>query len=245
MKPLEGLTINMATRLGKLLLLLGLGAGIALAASPLGSVSVTGSVELGDAQLSAPAVPSWPVSSGDRIATGDDGFARIATQEGRVEVRNNSRATLYGDRIELEQGAVGVERLPVRLGDWTVESRSGAAGWFVVANREGKALVAAHRGDVVVRRPGSAPIVVPAGAFAMPPAPRVEDPDEEEDRRRNKGAIGAGGSKGAGSSSGWTIGSLSHGQSVALVGALGAAATAGTVAAVTLGDDEPARSPSN
>lgn len=245
MTLLEDLTTAMATRLGKILLLLGLGAGIAFAASPLGSASVTGSVELGEAQLNARAAPSWPVSSGDRIATGSDGFARIATPEGRVEIRNDSRATLYGDRIELQSGAVGAEKLPIRLGDWTVESRDGTPGWFVVADRDGRRLVAAHRGDIVVRRPGAAPIVVPAGAFAMPPAPQ-SDEEEDDDRRRNKGAIGAGGSTGAGATSGWTIGSLSHGQSVALVGAIGAGAAAGTVAAVTLSDnEEPARSPSN
>ncbi len=222
----------MSNRLPKLLFFLAVAVTIAVAASPVGTVTSTGPVTVSGESLPAKGVPSWPVVQGDEIVTERGGVAVLSSAAARVEIREGSEVRLGEDHVRLESGAVGADNYSVRFGDYTARAKDPQAGpsWFVVADRDGRQLVAAHRGDVIIRGAGTAPILVPAGSYALPPAGR-----EEQDSDRDRG----GGAATAGSSGGWTIGSLSHGKSVALVLGLGAAGTAGAVVGLTGGEEAP------
>ena len=230
----------MSNRLPKLLLLLAVTVAIAVAASPVGTLTSTGAVTVSGESLPAQGVPSWPVVSGDEIITEKGGTAVLSSAAARVEIREGSQVKLGEDHVRLQGGAVGADNYSVRFGDYTARPKDPQAGrsWFVVADRGGKQLVAAHRGDVVIRGGDTAPILVPEGSYALPPAGR-----REQDNDRDRG----GGAAKAGSSGGWTFGSLSHGQSVALVLGLGAAGTAGAIVGLTGDEDQvappPPRSP--
>lgn len=211
-----------------------------LAAAPLGkpiaTVTGTGQVTVGAASLKATGVQSWPVLAGDRISTNGEGSALVSSASmGRIEIRNNSKVTVTEDHVSLQQGAVGSESLPVRSRDFTVSVKDEAArNWFVVSDQEGEVLVAAHRGDVYISRAGAAPLLLPAGSYAMPaPAPKKKDDDDDDERK--------GGAATAGSTAGWTIGSLSHAKSVALAVGIGAAGATGAVVGLT-GDGPKSRS---
>ena len=211
-----------------------------LAASPLGepiaTMTSSGEVTVGAASLKAAGVRSWPVLAGDRISTGGDGSALVSSAAmGRIEIRKNSKVTVTEDQVSLHEGAVGSENLPVRSRDFTVSIKDDAArNWFVVSDQEGEVLVAAHRGDVYISRAGVAPLLLPAGSYAMPvPAPKKKDDDDDDDRK--------GGAATAGSTAGWTIGSLSHAKSVALAVGIGAAGATGAVVGLT-GDGPKSRS---
>ena len=212
------------------------------AASPLGNpiatVTSSGEVTVGAAALKTTGVRSWPVLAGDLISTDGGSSALVSSPAmGRVEVRKNSKVTVAEDHVSLRKGAVGSEKLPVRWRDYTVSAKDhGARNWFVVADRKGQVLVAAHRGDVLISRLGAAPLLVPAGSYAMPaPAPKKTDDDDDDDRKGGAAAT-------AGSTAGWTIGSLSHAGSVALAVGIGAAATTGAVVGLTAGDGPKSRS---
>ena len=155
---------------------------------------------------------------------------------GRIEIRKNSRVTVAEDHVSLQEGVVGSESLPVRLRDYTVSAtEDDARNWFVVADEKGQVLIAAHRGDVRISQAGAAPLLLPAGSYAMPapsPKPDKKSDKKEDDNDNRKGAATAG------STTGWTIGSLSHSGSVAAVVGIGAAATTGAVVGLT-GDDGP------
>ena len=223
----------MLNRLPKLLLLATLAVTIAVAASPVGTVTSTGVVRVSGESLPAQGVPSWPVVSGDEIVTEKGGAAVLSWSSARIEIRERSQVKLGEDHLRLESGAVGADNYSIRFGDYTARPKDPEAGrsWFVVADRDGKQLVAAHRGDVVIRGGEAGPVLVPAGSYALPPAGRRE---KDDDRDRGGGAATAG------SSGGWTIGSLSHGQSVGLVLGLGAAGTAGAIVGLTGGEDQAA-----
>lgn len=205
------------------------------------------------------------VHSGDRIAT-DRGASAILWSRamGRVEIRSDSDVTLRTGYLQLHKGAVAGSAVSVALEDYTVEpaDAAGADSWFVVSDRDGKQLIAAHRGDVRIQRAGVAPVLVPGGSYAVPAG--VPDKDgrgrqgrakEELDNKERdekdegaaaksrgaRGAAAAGGAAGK-ATGGFTIGSLSHAASVALIAGAGAAAVGGTVAAVTLNDPSPSPS---
>ncbi len=214
---------------------------IAQAAAPLGSIRASGEVEVSGTRLMTAGVPSWPAVVGDVVTTEAGGVATVSSPSmGRVEIRQNTRVRLEGGHVELEQGAVGSNRSAVRLGAVRVEARDrdASSNWFVVANREGRRLIAAHRGDVWIRGAGVAPLLLPAGSYAVPAAPQGSEStqDSEKKDRRKKGGAAT-----AGAAAGWTIGSLSHAASIAIVAGVGAGAGAAAGAAVGFtGSSDPA-----
>ena len=198
------------------------------------------------------ALPSGvTVHPGDRIATGRNAVAVISSPAtGRVEVRQNSEVTLADRYVALHEGVVAAESVAVTLADYTVKPQGNRRNpWFAVASRRGRVLVAAYRGDVLIAKAGLAPVLVPAGSYAVP-APGPEPRKSKKARGKGKPRQGSSGNRGAVAAGGlppktkegWTIGSLSQGASVALVASLGAGAAAGTVAAFALGDPSPSPS---
>ena len=211
----------------------------ATAAPPLGGVTVSGAVWTNQAAL-----PSGSsVYLGDEIRTAPDAFAVLESPStGRVELRGDTSAKIGEQSIALERGVVASERMAVQLDGVEVAARDAAAdNWFVVENQGGRQLIAAYRGDVVIRGGSAGSFVVPAGSYAMaaaaaPPAPRQaasKAGDEEEEKKKKRGGAAAG----AAAKSGWSLGSLSHAASVAVVTGATAAALGGAVAAGAFRDE--------
>ena len=200
----------------------------------------------GTVWTNAVALPSGStVRSGDRIKTHTAATAVISSPAtGRVEVRGGSDVTFAGDEITLHDGVIATGGLPVQLGDVRIQAKNPSPrALVVVVNRDGKQLIAAHRGAALITQAGLAPVLVPAGSYATPTdsaggAGQAASKDDDDD---DSGAVPAG--KGRAAQEGWTIGSMSHASSVGLVVGLGAAAVGGTVAGVALSGDSP--SPSN
>ena len=186
----------------------------------------------------------------------------ITSRAGRVEIRPGSVVTWKGDGVVLESGSAASDGGAIRLSEITVRPETAAEAWFVVARNGGRPHVAAYRGNVTIVAPGLAPLLVPAGSYAVAGGDQgtgdstKKDPDagartdektkkHEKDKKRpagaGRGAAAAGGVAGK-AAGGWTIGSLSHADSIALAAGVGAAATGATLAAVTL--TEPSPSPS-
>ncbi len=198
---------------------------------------------------SIPMPDGGTICVGDFIRTAPGAFAVIASPSGRVEIRENSEAQLSGGGVKLLRGAAASALVPIDVGGYTVRLRNAAGGWFAVSNRNGRIIVAAHRGDLLIASAHGPQVVVPEGSVAEQEQDHRQDsqqPPEEHDpvlgpnersaaRRKThrKGAAAAGGAGG-----GWTIGSLSHAASVAALAGVGAAgAIAG--AAVALSESGP------
>lgn len=211
------------------------------AAAPLAGVSVTGTVWTNQAAL-----PSGSsVYVGDVLETDAQAMAVIASPElGRIEVRPATRVTFNQNSLKLERGVVASEKLPVTARGFRFESKTAQGDeWFVVSDRDDKLLVAAYRGDVVIRRAGGAALLVPAGSYALAAAApagqgdsNTAKSDKPSDTKKRKRRRTGGGAAGAASKSGWTIGSLSHGASIALLTGVTAAAI-GVPVALTVSDD--------
>ncbi len=183
------------------------------------------------------------VRSGDRLSTRSPGLAVIASSSyGRVEVRSGSEARLVGDRVRLEQGAVASARAAIEVDQFTVEPKGSAPGWFAVAKRNGRTVVAAHRGGVLIAAAGEPPVLVPEGSYAvLERENQPSDNDQEKDKEKGKGKKKKGAAAGA-AAGGWTIGGLSHAASVALVVGIGAGvAVAAAGLAVALSEEAPSR----
>jgi hypothetical protein len=208
------------------------------AASPLGGVVVSGAVWTNQAAL-----PSGSnVYAGDEIRTAPEAFAILESPAtGRLELRGDTLATVGEDAIRLERGVVASEKLAVQLDGFEVAaSNPHADNWFVVENNGGRRLIAAYRGDVVVRGGSAGRLVVPAGSYAMAaaaPAPREAASDKDKDEEDSKDKRRAGGAAGAGANTGWSVGSLSHGASIAVVTGATAAVLGGAVAAGAFRED--------
>ena len=213
---------------------------------------------------SIPMPDGGTVMSGDSISTDRGSLAIITSLAiGRLEVRANSQARLASDRVRLERGAVASSHLAVETGRFTVRPETSGRAWFSVASQNGRLLVAAHRGNVIIAARGFPQVVVPEGNVAVQnesqqgEAP-VQEPGQPEDqsatlpqtsseqppraqaRNKNKKRKSAGGAAGA-TAPAWAIGSLSHAASIALVAGIGAAAV-GAAAAVSVGNSGPSPS---
>lgn len=209
------------------------------AGPPLGTVRSSGPVKISGAELRAAGVPFWPVVAGDEIATGRDSLALVSSpQLGRVEVRGDSRVTLAEDHVRLQKGAVGSDQAAIQARDYTFEAKNTAGGpsWFVVADQKGKLVVAAHQGDVLITRAGAAPLLVPAGSYALPGGPVPEKEKERDEEKKKKKRRGAGAAT-AGAATGATILGMSATTAAVVGGAV--AASAVTIAAATGEDSSP------
>ena len=222
------------------------------AANPGGTPGAGGTLSTaGNVWTNAVLLPSGTtVHSGDRIETDHGALAILwSPTMGRVEIRSDSEVTLAAGHLRLHRGTVAGSGISVLLERYSVEPvpSEGIDSWFAVSDRDGKQLIAAHRGQVRIVQAGMAPILVPAGSYAVP----AGEPDEEEEDNKkaggktaSRGARGAAAAGGVGgkTAGGFTIGSLSHAASVALIAGAGAAALGGAVAAVTLNDPSPSPS---
>lgn len=226
-----------------------LSAAAAFAASAVGTLRSSGAVTVGGSSARAAGVPSRPVLAGERIAVGAGAAAVVESSGyGRVEIRSDSKVRFEQGQVILEHGVVATEGYGVRVGENSVEVRGvqGETPWVVVADRDGKRLVAAYRGEAIIRAAGAAPLLVPAGSYAYPTPnaagdKKDRDKDDKDSDRRRGGTAPAGGAR-----IGWTIGSLGHNASIALVAGIGAAATTGAVVGLTSsGDQQLVRSPSS
>ncbi len=191
---------------------------------------------------SSPMPDGGTVRSGDAVKTEPRSLGLITSPVyGRLEVRPDSEARLASDRVRLERGAVASSQLPVEVDKYTISPQNGAPAWFAVANRDGRLVVAAYQGNVIIAAAGGPPVVVSQGSVAQQDQDQNPQPDQDQakpkdqhKRRRRAGAAASGG---------WTIGSLSHAASVALVVGVGAAAAATAAGlSVTLNDQNPSSS---
>jgi hypothetical protein len=221
---------------------------------------------------SIPMPDGGTVRSGDSIATDRKSLAIITSAAiGRLEVRADSQARLASESVRLERGSVASSHLAVEAGKFTVRPETPGRAWFSVASQDGRLLVAAHRGNVIIAARGLPQVVVPEGNVALqnesqqgeaPPPSRQNNPGQQQGqpedqsatvpqtpseqppstqaRNKNKRRKSAGGAAGA-TAPGWTIGSLSHATSIALVAGIGAAAV-GAAAAVSGGSSGPSPS---
>ncbi len=195
------------------------------------------------------------VHQGDRIRTGEDGLAVITSRAGRIEIRPGSVIAWKGDGVLLESGSAASDGGAIRWSETTVRPDTAEETWFVVARNGGRSQVASYRGSVTIVAPGSAPLLLPAGSYAVAGAEQGAGESSESDadagaradeetgdsnkKKKRPAAAGGVGGKAAG---GWTIGSLGHAASVALAAGVGAAATGATIAAVTLTESSPSPS---
>jgi hypothetical protein len=192
----------------------------------------------GTVWINAAALPSGSsVYNGDTVATAENGFALLGSaREGRVEIRQDTLVSVAEREIALKAGVVASDGLAVRLGPDLVRPAEGARSrpWFVVADREGRQVVAAYSGSILIDRVGETPLVVPEGFYAVPSRTPGDEP-EDDDR-------GAGNSAPRGNGH-WAIFSLTSGTAVAFIVSLGATAVFASMVAYTLGQESV--SPSN
>lgn len=251
--PQESTNMRESARKSVLALCFALIAATTWAASPAVTARLSTAGTVWTNQVALPSGST--IRPGDRIVTGPSASASISSPEtGRMEVRRDSEVTFRRDGLLLHRGVVSTQRASIATANYRVEvpAGSGANPLIVVAKRDGQVLVAAHRGNALVTAPGLAPVLIPAGNFAVsaasapggdqnsqPGARGATANDEEEKKKKKRAGAAPAGSGGKAASSGWTIGSLSHQASVALVSALGAAAVGGTAAGFALTGSSP------
>lgn len=187
---------------------------------------------------SVPQPDGATVRSGDTIATGSNSLAIITSAtHGRIEVRADTEVRLGTDDIELARGAVASSLLPITADRFTVRPQGSDRAWYAVARRDGRLLVAAHRGNVLIAAAGAPPILVPEGNYATEDdEPAVASPDKNKNKKKKRRTRAAAGAASAG---GWTIGGLGHAASVTLVVGVSAGVVATTAGVALLNDSSP------
>jgi hypothetical protein len=239
---------------------------LAWAASPVGLMRVSGPVRIAGSEFQPKAVWGWPVLAGDEIITEERSHAvLISPKAGRLEIRADSRVTASEDTVVLHGGEIAAERFVVRTGGYTATPHPDANGnsWFVVSSRNGVPVFTAHQGDLWVSQGEPDPMVVRAGTYAVPATPPEPGPaappqpgpagaapgaPQRELRPDHSAALPGAQAAATAATTGWTVGSLSHASSAALISGVSAAATAGTVTGVALVEPSaqlPDRSPSS
>ena len=237
---------------------------LAWAASPVGLMTVSGPVRISGSEFQPKAVSSWPVLAGDEIVTAERSRAvLISPTAGRLEIGHDSTVTASETTVVLHGGQVGAERFVVRTGAFTATPNPDANGrsWYVVSSRNGIPVFAAHQGDLWVSQGEPNPLLVRAGTYAVPATPpepvpatppepgaAAPAPPQREPGPDQGAAIPGAQAAATAATTGWTVGSLSHASSAALVSGVSAAATAGTVTGVALIEPTvrlPDRSPSS
>lgn len=169
------------------------------------------------------------VQSGDHITTRPAAHAILTSStHGRLEVRPDSEARLTGQGIRLLRGAVASAQAAVEVHGFLIRPRDSARSWFAVAIKDGRILVASHRGNVLIASQTAPPLEVKEGSYAQQTQNAEAPPAPAHGKKASAAQPG-----------GWTIGSLSHKASIALLASLGAAAAAGIVLSATLLDDGP------
>lgn len=205
-------------------LLVGSLTGSPLLAGALGGLTASGNVWTN--QVALPSGSS--VYAGDRIETGASGTAVLGMGEGRVEIRPESSVTLRGDSLDLHRGAAGSSGTAIVLGDTAISAEGAEAdSWFVVSETDGEVLVAAYRGDAMIRERDGRRTLVPAGSFVMAAASPQGQQDANPTPRSGQGR----GAQRAATNGKWTFGKLSATKWVLIATGGAAAATAGVVAA--------------
>jgi len=205
----------------------------------IGNLRVFGVVLINSTPTSDGATPR----SGDTITTGAGRGIILSPVLGRIEVRSDTEVRLEAGRVELARGAVAASRLPVAVRGFTIQPQNGTGAWYAVARRDGRVVVAAHRGKVLITSLGVPPVVVAEGCYAdredsQPTSPDTNPPTESKQKKGMKRPARS--SARAATAGGWAVGGLSHAASVALVVGVGAGVAAVTAgAAVTLNESGP------
>lgn len=211
--------------------------GAAPAANPIGGLSAIGTVWTNQVALPSGST----VYAGDVIKTAPDALAIVASPTlGRIEVRPGSEARFEARDIVLQSGAVASSDRAIRIGDVEVQPLDASAdNWFVLAEKDGERIVAAHRGDVEIRS-ASGSTRVPGGSFAVAAAGKPADAAEDSAAGEPEAAgtpeqpVGPQGAKGkaasVGSKSGWSLGPLGTATSVVVVSGIAAGVATGFVA---------------
>lgn len=200
---------------------------VALTGSPLFAGALGGLLVSGKVWTNQVALPSGSsVYAGDRIQTAGDGLAVLQSGAGRVEIRPSSLVTLRGDSLDLHRGGAGSSRAEITVGETAVLAEGAASDpWFVVSETDGQVLVAAYRGDAVIRDRDGRKTVVPAGSFAMAAAA------PQGAQGANNGTAGgqSRGAQSAATKGKWSLGKLSATKWVLIATGGVAAATVGVV----------------
>jgi hypothetical protein len=179
------------------------------------------------------------VGNGDTITTGPGGLAVFATSGiGRVEVRPESEVRLDAAGVLLGRGAVATSRLPVLAGAVTIRTQD-REGWYAVARRDGRLIVAAHRGSVLIAAAGAPPVLLPQGSYAEQDQEQEAEREQPKEKKKRKGGARPAAGAGAAKAGGWTIGSLSHAASVILVVGVGAGVAVTTAGLAVLNESGP------
>lgn len=211
---------------------------VALAAGPLLADSLGGLTVSGKVWTNQVALPSGSsVYAGDRIQTGAAGMAVLGAGAQRVEIRPDSSVTLRAASLDLHRGAVGSSGSDVVLDNAAVSAEGASSdSWFVVSETEGQVLVAAYRGNAVIRDRDGRRTVVPAGSFAMAAAaPQGTERPTDSPANSNSSR----GAQSAATKGKWSLGKLSATKWVLIATGGAAAATAGVVATSDDLRDEP------
>jgi hypothetical protein len=145
-----------------------------------------------------------------------------------MEIRPDSSVTLRGDSLDLHRGAAGSSGADIVLGDTAVSTEGASADkWFVVSETDGEVLVAAYRGDAVIRERDGSRTVVPAGSFAMAAAAAPQGQTPSGGTTRGSQSRGA---QSAATKGKWRFGRLSATKWALIATGGVAAATAGVIA---------------
>ena len=140
-------------------------------AAPLGAVAARGPVTLNGVELPTAGIPSWPIASGDVLATGTAPAWILLSDRSRIAVAGNSRIhfedTGEAIRVTLLEGFIDAD---LRPGSTVTIAPSGTAANEQARGRRGEARPPRARGRL--HPPGPPPGVPPRS----PNSPCAADP---------------------------------------------------------------------